>query len=203
VCRFLALFRVVRAFQERAIFFETGLTPEKDQRFLQYARALELSMTDARLFAESGYDINEAVDHFFKDQLRSLRTIDLPDSEVLTFDYFEQHIAPGGKQAELFRFFAGFGRSRTPLRWDRIMTTELLIMAFLDSVGFVDFHRSSSSDFQTTVDQLTTGVRGEDPLGRGVVRDNLPGWIEGLDVPRDTGMKKLLVAVGRSDAEPG
>jgi hypothetical protein len=138
-----------------------------------------------RLFRGADYEENVPTDHLFRDQLRSLCTVDLPEDEPLTIDYFRDHIVGAAKHAALFDFFAGFSKACTPLRWDRIIVVELLLMAFLDTLGFAEFHKSTKDEFCLTALELETDV----------VRDNARWWIPQLELPPGDANDKLESAL--------
>ncbi len=192
VYRFLSLYRLIAALERRAIFFDRELTPASERCFLLYAKALELAATDSRLFGDAVYDANIPSDHFFRDQLRTLSSVDVPEGEPLTFEFFVENIVGAAKYDALFEFFAGFGEASTPLRWDRIIVIELLLMAFLDTAGFAEFHKSGAQDFENTLNQLATPS----------VRTSVQWWIPALELPADEGMTKLNSALSRLAEAP-
>jgi uncharacterized protein len=166
VYRFVALIRLSVAFDREAIYFDPEIADERQLQCVKYAKAFQWTMTDVVLFEGHDYDNSESTDHFFLDKLRTLCTFDLPPDEPLTFAYFEREILPTGQVQEALDFFSCFSRQTTPLRWDRVMTLQLLLAAFADVIGY-DGTRKPQKEFDRIARMFVSPV----------VRGTLTGWV--------------------------
>lgn len=185
VFRFVALMRLAVAFDREAIYFDPEIASHHDLRCIHYAKAFQWAVTDVGLFDGLGYDPNHPTDHFFRDQLRTISTFELPPDKPLTFDYFERETLSTGSAQEVIDFFSFFDPKTTPLRWDRVMALQLLLVAFADGVGY-DGRSKQQSDYD-----LIAGV-----MISSIVRRNLLTWIpENIGSVDKDGTSKIVQAL--------
>jgi hypothetical protein len=141
VYRFLAFYRLAVTFEQRALYLDPRIADATDLRSMRYVKALQWVMTDRGLFEGLDYDSSTATDHFFRDRLRAICDIDVPDGQSFDFGYFEAHVLGRHHFEAVHRFFDGLGPETTPFRWDRLVAMDLLLMAFMNSVGYDEMHR--------------------------------------------------------------
>ena len=166
VFRFLRLYRLVVGFEQDAIYLAPDVSRTEDRLLVRYARVLLWVMTDVRLFNGSGYRMNEPTEHIYIEQLRWVASFeDLPLDQSFTWDYFEASVKGTPRYSLAFDFFQDL--NRRDLGWDRLVALDLVLLAFLDAVGFEPVHRGSQAAFDASASHLRTEF----------VRRNLPGWI--------------------------
>jgi hypothetical protein len=174
VFRFLRLYRLLVGFEQDAIYLAPDVSRRDDRLLVRYARVLLWVMTDVRLFEGSGYEMNEPVDHFFIEQLRWVASFeDLPIEQSFTWQYFEESVKGTPRYSPVFDYFQDL--NKRDLGWDRLIALDLVLLAFLDAVGFESLHRSSQAAFDGCASHLRTEF----------MRRNLPGWIR--EQPLDDG----------------
>jgi hypothetical protein len=194
VYRFMALMRLAVAFDREAIYFDPEIASRHDLRCIQYAKAFQWVMTDVTLFADTDYDVNEATDHFFRDELRTICTLAISIDTPLTYDEFNTAILPTDSAQRVLVFFSDFGRDTTPLRWDRLVSLQLLLAAFIDGVSYLDTQKKDQTEF----DRVAKDMMSE------AIRRNLLQWVsEQLGTIDRSGSSKICRAiqhVEKSDA---
>ena len=184
VFRFLRLYRLLVAFEQAAIYLEPDVSRVEDRLLVRYTRMSLWAMTDVRLFEGSGYDIDRAVDHFFIEQLRWIASFeDLPLDQPLTWQYFEQSVKGTPRYGQAFEFFKDL--SERDLAWDRLIALDLVLLAFLDAVGFESLHKSTQEHFDASASHLRTDV----------VRRNLLEWFNGQPLDDPERMDKIARAI--------
>jgi hypothetical protein len=191
VYRFLALFRLAVEFDQRAIYFEPETCSADDLMFIRYAKAFQWAMTDTRLFEGTGYDVTHATDHFFRDNLRTLCEVDLPPEQQLTYAFFERQVVPVESKQPLFEFFAGLSKESTPFRWDRLVILDLLLMGFLDRVGYDDLYTQDQEAFDATGCELLNQRIG----------DNARGWVKERKLNDPESIERITHALRANDDE--
>jgi hypothetical protein len=167
VYRFMALMRLAVAFDREAIYFDPEIASRHDLRCIQYAKAFQWVMTDVTLFAGTGYDVNEATDHFFRDELRTICTLPVSPDTPLVYEEFCTSILPTVQAQRVQAFFTAFSRESTPLRWDRVVALQLLLAGFIDGVSYLDTQRKHQPEFNRIAADLTSLE----------IRRNLLRWI--------------------------
>jgi hypothetical protein len=203
VFRFLAFFRYVVAFERRAIYLESDISRDLDRWLAEYGRCLMWVMTDVRLFDGSGYSRQTADEHFFTEQLAAIATLEIDIDAPFTWTYFGDHfirtdtepswhVRVFRRKARLpprpvdgaFDFFERLPRK--PLAWDRIVCLDLLLVAFLDAVGYAAAHRANRETFDDIASKFKTTW----------VPRNLPSWLDRqiLTDPMRVGLIKSALA---------
>ena len=183
--RFLAVCSLARSFERRAFFIDARIAQERDLEFLNYIRAFFWVVTDPALFAEVDYDETESTDHFFADQLRWICDSFCPREDTcLTFKEFEALSAqPQDPFKDVSAFFHGLNSREERLRWDRIVCFHLLVMAFLNSVGY-QTQSSSDEDFRFVVGKVRHPQ----------ILSNLTIWLPRLGLEDQAEAKRILEA---------
>jgi hypothetical protein len=111
-------------------------------------------------------------------------------AEELEFAEFEALIIDDEGLDELLGFFDGI--NPTTLRWDRLMSLQLLLTAYINTFGY-DYQRSDDAWFDRVVDQI----------GHDEVVSALRVWIAKLGLGEDRGTKELLAALARRSTSEG
>jgi hypothetical protein len=185
--RFLTLCSLVRAFERENYFIDARYSEAKDKDldFLNFTRSIRWVVTDPALFRDVGLDYDETVskDHFFADQLRRIcDDFCPPGGECLTSREFEALTETGGHPFEnVFEFFQGLSSREDRFRWDRVVCLHLLVMAFLNAVGYKT-QESSDDDFQT----VASKIRHRE------IAPNLEKWIPRLGLGGQSEARRIL-----------
>jgi hypothetical protein len=186
VYRFLAFYRLAVKFEQRALYLDPRIADRGDLRSMRYVKALQWIMTDRELYAGLSYDSSRATDHFFRDRLRAICDIDVPDGETFDFGYFESRISGCPRFDAVFEFFDGLGPQSTPLRWDRLVAMDLLLMAFMNSVGYDEMHRFSEAQIGRVVREMRNGQ----------IRERLHEWfLPEMKLQDDPQARRLVTAL--------
>ncbi|NOU75355.1 hypothetical protein GC098_28900 [Paenibacillus sp. LMG 31458] len=136
--RFLRVLTIVRMFENEAIYIDAQIGNRKDIEFLMFLKALHWICTDVRLF--DGVPYNSKYDHFYSDHLRSMCDRFVDDGKVITLEDFEARLKDFSSLSE---FFNGMNRLEDRLRWDRIVVLHLILIAFINTIGY-DFQKCGS-----------------------------------------------------------
>ncbi len=154
VYRFLAFYRLAVHFEQRALYLDPRIADRNDLRSMRYVKALQWVMTDRGLYEGLDYDSSTPTDHFFRDHLRAICDIEVPEGQTFDFGYFESHISGCDHFEQVFKFFDRLGPQSTPLRWDRLVAMDLLLMAFMNSVGYDEMHRFTEAQIGRVVGEM-------------------------------------------------
>jgi hypothetical protein len=156
VYRLVSLIRLAVQLEQRALYLDATIREERDTITLRYAKAFQAVLTGSDLFSGTGYDTSRSADHIFRDRLRGLADLPLPDGQGFTYAYFESGLKDDGLLTDVFDFVDGLSPQGTPLRWDRLVALDLLLLAYIDRVGFDDAHRLNDDVLTSTVAQFVT-----------------------------------------------
>jgi len=141
--RFLAISSLARAFEREAFFIDSRIAEPRDFDFLRFIKAFLWATTSVELFRGLPYDETNSTDHFFADQIRQLCDEFCPSPDkTLSFSEFERRVGEGETFDAVVEFFHGLHSSETRLRWDRLVALNLLLIAFLGTVGYTT-HQTS------------------------------------------------------------
>jgi hypothetical protein len=187
--RLLHLAGVSRAFEREAFYIDARIAESNDLDFVKFVKAFLWSLVDPALFRGIDYDESKSHDHFFADQLRLMGEALCPrEGECLSLDTF---LASGDAADDPFgdmrTFVLGLRRAEDRLRWDRLVALHLLLVAFLNTVGY-GLHKSSANDMSHIVRQF---VHDEVPR-------NLLAWLPRLALASQPQVKEVSDVVGRS-----
>jgi len=187
VLRFLGFLSLVRRFQAEALFIDSRIAEKTDLDFLKYAKTFEWLITDVALFKGLSYDHSKATDHFFRDELRAMCDSCVVEGKFIGIDKFADHISDS-EQTETFRsvlqFFDGINSTESRLRWDRMVSFHLLVMAFMNRFGY-DIQKSTRPQFFEVSAHI----------GQNAVRTNLAVWLPRLGLEKQREVKWLVEAL--------
>ena len=113
--RAVALLALLREFQRKAIYIDARIADKTDLLFLKYAKALEWSLTDTKLFDGLNYDTFHAADHLFSGDLHIVCEYALQDGSPLSLKQFQEALAGGAGLEELQPILRWFVRRRAPV----------------------------------------------------------------------------------------
>lgn len=133
IARFMQLMTLIDCFAREAIYIDARYAEAKDQRFVTYVSAIRRAMTDAELFAETGYDAGSDTDHFFRDALGHMCSVLTSSDGRPDLARLDTVLASSDTLDPVLRFFDD--ASRGSLRWDRLFSLDLLLLAFLNELG--------------------------------------------------------------------
>jgi hypothetical protein len=146
VHRFLVLCSLARLFEAEAFFIDARIGEPKDLHFVRFVKAFRWAMTDLELIEGLEYDAWAARDHFLTDRFRVICDACAPDGKLVTLPELEARAGHDPVLEPVFRFFDGLRADEPRLRWDRLVALDLLVLAFLNVVGY-ELQRSTDADF--------------------------------------------------------
>jgi hypothetical protein len=184
--RFMGFFALVRLVEAEAILLDARIATKKDFIFLNYVAAFHWVMTDVALFDSVPYDKSKQTDHFFSDYFRYYCDLCAKDNAYLSFEAFTSGPMTKEQFHPVLHYFDGLSPHDGRLRWDRIVSLHLLLMAFINTFGY-ERQRSPLTKFENVVKQTTSGV----------CVQNLVKWLPRYDLGREQGAKNIVKAVSR------
>ena len=191
VHRFLVLLALARRFEAEALFIDARIAERTDLDFLKFARAFRWTMTDLELVAGLDYDAWQGEDHFFTDELRALCDAALVDGEPLSLAEFERRAGVDAALEPALRFFDGLCSIEQRLRWDRLVVLHLLVMGFLNVVGY-EIQRSGDAEFARVAGRLRNDAVGA----------NLAAAIPRFGLGLQPEAQRIVAAVAGAPARP-
>jgi hypothetical protein len=152
--RFLAVCSLARAFERKAYFIDARIAEPSDFDFLKFVKALLWVTTSVELFRGLPYDESRSTDHFFADQIREVSEnfCNSPD-KLPSYSEFDTRLREDGTFDDVREFFLGLHSSETRLRWDRLVIFDLLLMAFLGTVGY-ETQRPTDAEFAEVAQRI-------------------------------------------------
>ena len=201
IYRFMALVGIANRFEREAIYIDSRIADATNRLFVFYVKALRWTLTDTALFAGLGYG-DEATDHFYTDNLRRMcASIWKDDGEGLVdLRALEDILAEEHELEPVLRFFDGLSPDDPQrLRWDRVVAFQLVLMAFIETFGYEEIHKTEDKSF----DAVAARMRPE-------VATNLLDWMPKLGIG-DPGLRhrrrnpggRLVVAALEKRSKPG
>lgn len=174
--RFLHVLAVIRQFEREAIIVDARLASERDLLFIKYIEAMRWCMTDVALFRGLDYDPFTQHDHFFSDSLRTYCDNCVIDGEFINLTSFVELVKKDGALHPVFHFFHALSRSEARLRWDRLVALHLLLVCFINCIGY-EQHSTSKEKIAQIANQV------QNPA----VLSNLASWLprHGIGADRD------------------
>ena len=184
VYRFLNFYAMARRFESEAILIDSRIAEERDLDFVKFVKAFAWAICDVALFDNTGYDTKYATDHFFRDQLREICDLCIEGEGFLGHEELRSVLLKGSNSQAVFRFFDGLKKNESRLRWDRLVTVHLLLMAFVNGFGY-DMQKSTPQQF-IDVSQQANGPE---------VLRNLASWLPKLGLEKNRQVKLITNAV--------
>lgn len=178
--RLMSFFALIRLLESEAILLDSRIATKKDFVFLNYAAAFHWVMTDVALFDGTGYDNSLQKDHFFSDRFRHFSELCTKDKECISFDAFSSGPFKSGELDIVRAFLDGLCPGENRLRWDRIVSLHLLLMAFLNNYGYKR-QKSSPRKFIEAAQQITNPT----------CLINLVSWLPRHDLRWDPGARAI------------
>ena len=184
VYRFLNVSALVRQIEFEALLLDPKIAKKNDFTFLNYIAALHWAMTDVALTDGLPYDHFYQTDHFFSDQFRQYCDFCTRNGAFISMDEFSELLQEDNEKIEpILQYFDGLQPNEPRLRWDRLVTFHLLLLAFINSFGYA---RQYSNQAKFT--KVAKQVRNQQVLR------NLANWLPLHDLGRDKEAKKIIRA---------
>lgn len=174
VYRFLNFYAVVREFESEAILIDSRIADKKDLDFLKFSKAFAWAICDVALFENVDYDPKYSTDHFFRDRLREICDSCMKEGKFLGHEKLRAALLNNPDFKVAFRFFDGLKKSELRLRWDRLVTVHLLLLAFVNSFGY-DMQESTPQQFIDVARQANNAL----------VLRNLHSWLPKLGLQQN------------------
>lgn len=170
VYRFMAFAAIANKFERAAVYVDPRYADPADQQTVFFVRALRWALTDSKLFdgVDPPYEPQDATDHLFTDDIRRMCAVmTREDGQLKEMD--EVHLEAEGVLQPVLSYFDGL--TEGSLKWDRLMVFELLLKAFLNTIGY---EQVSSS--QEWFDETAASIR------RTEIRQNVTIWLPRLAI---------------------
>jgi len=159
VYRFMTLAALARQFESEAFYLDARIAEKSDLDVLKYVKAFRWLMTDLDLVRGLEYEPWEARDHFLNDRYRGLCDAFAPGGVLPSLAEFEARAGVDPALDPALCFFDGLHADEDRLRWDRLVTHHLLVMAFLNLAGY-DMQHSDDERLERAVRELRNPVVG-------------------------------------------
>ena len=148
--RFLSLCAIARQFETEAFYIDARIAEARDLEFLKFVKALRWALTDLELVE----GVVTQGDNFYNDELRLLCDLCIgPTGKVITLTEFSSRATSESEFGLVLRFFDGLRPDEPRLRWDRLVAFHLIVMAFVNSIGY-DMQQADDERFARTAAQL-------------------------------------------------
>jgi hypothetical protein len=184
VYRFLNFYALARQFESEAIIIDSRIAEKKDLDFVKFAKALAWAICDVALFDKIDYDARLPTDHFFRDRLREICDSCMTEDGFLKHEELKSLLLDTPGFDAVFRFFDRLNRSEKRLRWSRLVTIHLLLLAFVNSFGY-DMQESTPQQFVEVARQANNSQ----------VLRNLLAWLPKLGLQKNASAKLISEAV--------
>jgi hypothetical protein len=184
VYRFLNFYTLAREFESEAILIDSRIAEEKDLEFVKFAKALAWAVCDVALFGGVDYDSKYATDHFFRDRLREICDSCVREGKFLAHEELRSALLNTVGFDVVYRFFDGLKKSEPRLRWDRLVTVHLLLLAFINSFGY-DMQESTPRQF------TDVALQANNPQ----VLRNLRAWLPKLGLQHNKHARLIASAI--------
>ncbi|MCX2546947.1 hypothetical protein [Pseudomonas sp. COW5] len=179
VTRFMSVFILVREFEKKSLYIDSRIANKTDLIFVKYVAALQWCMTDVKLFHSISYDASEPIDHFFSDSLRTYCEECTGDND--THLSAESMLSTGEKFEPIFLFFVGLSPNEKRLRWDRLVCLHLLIVTFVNTIGYPE-HITSKEKIKKIANKIQNKK----------ILTNLATWLPRHGLNKDPHSKQLI-----------
>lgn len=192
VHRFLAVYSLIRQFEREAMFVDARIAEKTDFLFLRYMAALRWCITDVALFAGLTYDSFHQTDHFFSDHFRQYCDSCITESgSFLEFDKFVDRVQDDRSLDPVLRFFDSLSRTEKRLRWDRLVSLHLILVAFINNFGYPE-QRTSPKQIREIAQKAQN---------KSILR-NLAEWLPRHGLKGDREMKHVNQACSEEAVQP-
>jgi len=181
VYRFLAVGVLMRQFERKAIFVDARIAEQHDFLFLKYLATMHWCLTDVALFQGLAYDSSEDTDHFFADAFRGYCDTCVQDSNVIEFNDFVELVQKNRSLDPVLRFFDSLCRKEERFRWDRLVVFHLLIVAFINTFGYIEQRTSRAK-----IEGIAEEIKNREVLA------NLIQWLPRHGLGQDRESKMLI-----------
>jgi len=189
VYRLASVVRLAVRLEQRAFYLEPSVVEPRDVISLRYAKAFQWVLTDGGMFHETAMMPASGTDFFRRERLRAVADIPVPPDRQFTFSFFVDHAIGNEALADMRAFIDGLSPSGAPQRWDRLVALDLLLMTFMNRVGFDPLHTFD----QTALTDVATRFRSP------AVRDRFAHWfIPEMKLQSEPEAKALLSALRAS-----
>lgn len=154
VYRLVALLRLAARLEQRALYLDPSIREERDLITLRYARAFQAVLSGTDLSRGMEYDKARASGHMFRETVREFGEVRAP-GEAFTYTYFKSRAKSDPLLLPAFAFVQDVSPTGAPIKWDRLVSLDLLLVAFIERVGF-DENEATDYVLSSTVQQFAT-----------------------------------------------
>ena len=143
--RYLTFFAWCRKVEQEMVFLDSTLSDEEDLYFVKYLKAMKNIFCDVSIFEGLKYDDEQAVDHFFTDEMLSMADSLITETGVVSFSEFQSWNV--NKYIKVVDYFSSISKGRDCNKWYVIHGFHFVLMAFLSKYGY-DYQATSKENLK-------------------------------------------------------
>ncbi|MEY0452341.1 hypothetical protein [Proteus terrae] len=132
--RFLAFYAWCIKFERELIYLDVTLSDKNDLCFVKYIRTMQNVLCDASMLNGTGYDNEQATDHFFKDDLISMVDDMYAETRVITFSEFKKK--NDLDYEKVCNYISKIMNDKSCNKWHLVNCFHYILMAFLSRYGY-------------------------------------------------------------------
>lgn len=144
--RFLSFFALCRKIEKELVYLDSTLSEKNDLYFVKYLKLMKNIFCDASIFKDLDYDVEHAVDHFFKDDMLSIVDSLITENGVISFSEFDK--LGTEKYQSVINYFSSISKERNCNKWYVLHAFHFVLMAFLSKYGY-DYQVTSKKKLNT------------------------------------------------------
>ncbi|MBQ0398667.1 hypothetical protein J7S99_13800 [Providencia rettgeri] len=137
--RFLVFYAWSLKFERELIFIDVTFADKNDLFFIKYIKFMKNIFCDATMMKNTGYNNEQATDHFFKDELISVVESMFSDSGVITYTEFK--LRDKSEYIDVCNYISSISTDKVCNKWNLINCFHFTLMAFLSRFGY-DYQRT-------------------------------------------------------------
>lgn len=132
--RFLAFYAWCIKFERELIYLDVTLSEKNDLFFVKYIKTMQNVFCDASMLNGTGYDNEQATDHFFKDELISMVENMYSETGVITFLEFKENKNMNYEGVRIY--ISKIMNDKSCNKWQLVNCFHYILMAFLSKYGY-------------------------------------------------------------------
>jgi hypothetical protein len=184
VYRFLNFYTLAREFESEAILVDSRIAEKRDLEFVKFAKAFAWAACDVALFGDVDYDPRYPTDHFFRDRLREICDSCVREGKFPAHEDLRSALLKTAGHDVVYKFFDELNKKEPRLRWSRLVSIHLLLLAFINSFGY-DMQESTPQQFIEVARQANNAQ----------VLRNLASWLPKLGLQKNKSANLITKAV--------
>jgi hypothetical protein len=174
--------------ENELVYLDTTIADEEDLDFLKFCKFINITLSQVKLFKNLEYDGSSDLDHFYHHKLAQQVSClsNANKSNIIDYHDYEEDLTKYLKSMDgLCKFIDGVEPSEDRLRWNRVYSLHLVLIAFLNNYGY-DFQKTSEAQVKEIVSfmKLSNGYE--------TVLKNLKDLLEKHMLQKNIEVKKII-----------